>query len=160
LPVGRGQGVRGKPALRIVQRFHVKPSPETTNSFPATSGRPRILTHSRHPPPRSNERDNLQSLTAGETVSSDESPLLGQRLSKIAHIRRALQKAKDPARWAPLASSTSFSAQAAHFHSPPDSGHVAASHRSATKSADARRGAAHGGELRQATGSCCGGRRR
>src|SRR5580693_6184298 len=70
-----------------------------------------------------------KSLTAGETASfTDESPLLGQRLSKIAHIRRALQKAKDPARWAPLASSTSFSAQAAHFHSPPDSGHVAASH--------------------------------
>ena len=82
-----------------------------------SAGRPRILTHSRHPPPRSNERDNLQSLTAGEAASfTDESPLLGQRLSKIAHIRRALQKAKDPARWAPLASSTSFSAGATQRH--------------------------------------------
>jgi hypothetical protein len=35
----------------------------------------------------------------------------------------------------------------------PDSGRIAASHRSATKSADARRGAAHGGELRQAAGA-------
>jgi len=52
-----------------------------------------------------------------------------------------------------LASSTSFQAQAAHFRFPPDSGHLAASHRSATKSADARRGAAHGGELRQAAGA-------
>ena len=33
-----------------------------------------------------------------------------------------------------------FQAQAAHFRSLPDSGHIAASHRSATKSADARRG--------------------
>jgi hypothetical protein len=51
-----------------------------------------------------------------------------------------------------LASSTSFQAQAAHFRFSPDSGHIAASHRSATKSADARRGAADGGELRQAAG--------
>jgi len=43
-----------------------------------------------------------------------------------------------------LASSTLFQAQAAHFRFSPDSGHIAASHRSATKSADARRGAAHG----------------
>ena len=35
----------------------------------------------------------------------------------------------------------------------PDSGHITASHRSATKSADARRGAAVGGELRQAAGA-------
>ena len=35
----------------------------------------------------------------------------------------------------------------------PDSGHIAASHRSATKSADARRGAADGVELRQAAGA-------
>jgi hypothetical protein len=34
-----------------------------------------------------------------------------------------------------------------------DFGHIAASHRPATKSADARRGAAHGGELRQAAGA-------
>ena len=50
-------------------------------------------------------------------------------------------------------SSTSFQAQAAHFRFSPDSGHIAASHRSATKSADARRGAAHGGELHQAAGA-------
>ena len=50
-------------------------------------------------------------------------------------------------------SSTSFQAQAAHFHFSPDSGHIAASHRSATKSADARRGAADDGELRQAAGA-------
>jgi hypothetical protein len=37
--------------------------------------------------------------------------------------------------------------------SPPDSGRIAASHRSATKSADVRRGAAHGGELHQAAGA-------
>ena len=37
--------------------------------------------------------------------------------------------------------------------SPPIPGHIAASHRSATKSADARRGAAHAGELRQAAGA-------
>jgi hypothetical protein len=35
----------------------------------------------------------------------------------------------------------------------PDFGHIAASHRSATKSADARRGATHDGELRQAAGA-------
>ena len=35
----------------------------------------------------------------------------------------------------------------------PDFGHIAASHRSATKSADARRGAADDGELRQAAGA-------
>jgi hypothetical protein len=35
----------------------------------------------------------------------------------------------------------------------PDSGHIAASHRSATKSADARRGAAVGGELRKVAGA-------
>ena len=46
-------------------------------------------------------------------------------------------------------SSTSFQAQAAHFRLSPDSGHIAASRRSATKSADARRGAALGVELRQ-----------
>jgi hypothetical protein len=51
-----------------------------------------------------------------------------------------------------MGSSTSFQAQAAAraSASPPDFGHIAASHRSATKSADARRGAAVGGELRQA----------
>jgi len=48
-----------------------------------------------------------------------------------------------------LASSTLFQAQAAHFRFSPDFGHIAASHRSATKSADARRGAALGGELGQ-----------
>jgi hypothetical protein len=47
-------------------------------------------------------------------------------------------------------SSTSFRAQTARFRFSPDCGHIAASHRSATKSADARRGAAVGGELRQA----------
>jgi hypothetical protein len=40
------------------------------------------------------------------------------------------------------------SAQAARFRFSPDSGRIAASHRSATKSADARRSAADGGELR------------
>jgi hypothetical protein len=45
------------------------------------------------------------------------------------------------------------SAQAARFRLSPNSGHIAASHRSATKSADARRGAAVGGELRQAAGA-------
>jgi hypothetical protein len=44
-------------------------------------------------------------------------------------------------------SSTSFHAEPAYFHFSPDSGHIAASHRSATKSAEARRGAADGGEL-------------
>jgi hypothetical protein len=52
-----------------------------------------------------------------------------------------------------LASSTSFQAQAAHFRFSPDSGHIAASHRSATKSVDARRGAADGGELHQVAGA-------
>ena len=52
-----------------------------------------------------------------------------------------------------LASSTSFQAQAARFRFSPDSGRIASSHRSATKSADARRGAAAGGELRQAAGA-------
>ena len=52
-----------------------------------------------------------------------------------------------------LASSTSFQAQAVHFRFSPNSEHIAASHRSATKSADARRGAAHGGELRQGAGA-------
>jgi hypothetical protein len=47
----------------------------------------------------------------------------------------------------------SFQAQAAHYRFCADSGHIAASHRSATKSADARRGAAVGGELRQAAGA-------
>ena len=37
-----------------------------------------------------------------------------------------------------LASSTSFQAQAAHFRFSPDSGHIAASHRSASKLADAQ----------------------
>ena len=37
--------------------------------------------------------------------------------------------------------------------SSPNSGHIAALHRSATKSADARRGAAVGGEFRQAAGA-------
>ena len=50
------------------------------------------------------------------------------------------------------ASSTPFQAQAAHFRFSPDSGHIAASHRSASKSAHAR-GAAHGGELHQAAGA-------
>ena len=52
-----------------------------------------------------------------------------------------------------LASSTSFRAQAAHFRFSPDSGHIAASHRSATKSADARRGVAHAGEFAKLTAS-------
>jgi len=52
-----------------------------------------------------------------------------------------------------MASSTSFHAQAAHFRFCPDSGRIAASHRSATKSADARRGAADGGKLRKAAGA-------
>ena len=52
-----------------------------------------------------------------------------------------------------LASSTLFQAQAAHFRFSPDFGHIAASHRSATKSPDARRGAADDGELRQAAGA-------
>ena len=52
-----------------------------------------------------------------------------------------------------LASSTSFQAQAAHFRFSPDSGHIAASDRSATKSVDARRGAAVGCELRQVAGA-------
>ena len=38
-----------------------------------------------------------------------------------------------------LASSTLFQAQAAHFRFSPDYGHIAESHRSATKSAEARR---------------------
>ena len=46
-----------------------------------------------------------------------------------------------------------FQAQAAHFRSLPDSGRIAVSHHSATKSADARRGAAVDGELRQAAGA-------
>jgi hypothetical protein len=46
----------------------------------------------------------------------------------------------------------SLQAQAARFRFSPNSGRIAASHRSATKSADARRGAADGGELRQAAG--------
>jgi hypothetical protein len=45
-----------------------------------------------------------------------------------------------------------FQAQAAHFRFSPDSRRIAASHRSPTKSADARRGAVHGVELRQAAG--------
>jgi hypothetical protein len=45
------------------------------------------------------------------------------------------------------------SSAAAHFHFSPDFGHIAASRRSATKSADARRGAADDSELRQATGA-------
>ena len=52
------------------------------------------------------------------------------------------------ARYVAVGSSTSFQAQAAHRFSP-DSGHIAASHRSATKSADARQGAADDGELRK-----------
>ena len=50
-------------------------------------------------------------------------------------------------------SSRSFQAQAECFRFSPDFGHIAASRRSATKSADARRGAAHGGELRQVAGA-------
>ena len=50
-------------------------------------------------------------------------------------------------------SSTLFQAQAARFRFSPNSGRIAASHRSATKSADAQRGAAVGGELRQAAGA-------
>ena len=42
--------------------------------------------------------------------------------------------------------------QATHFRFSPDSGYIAASHRSASKSADAR-GTAHGGELHQAAGA-------
>src|ERR1700722_19413021 len=45
------------------------------------------------------------------------------------------------------------STQAAHFRFFPDSGHIAASRRPASKSADARRGAADDGELRQAAGA-------
>jgi hypothetical protein len=45
-----------------------------------------------------------------------------------------------------------FKRKPAHFRFSPDCGR-AASYRSATKSADARRGAAHGGELRQAAGA-------
>ena len=52
-----------------------------------------------------------------------------------------------------MASSTSFQPQAARFRFSPNSGHIAASHRSATKSADARRSAAIGGELHQAAGA-------
>ena len=48
--------------------------------------------------------------------------------------------------------SSSFHAQPAHFCFSADSGHIDASHRSATP-ADARRGAAHGGELRQVAGA-------
>jgi hypothetical protein len=44
-------------------------------------------------------------------------------------------------------------ATAIHVRFSPDSGRIAASDRSATKSADARRGAAHGGELGQAAGA-------
>src|SRR5580693_328463 len=44
------------------------------------------------------------------------------------------------------------SAQAAHVRLSPDSRHSVASRRSATKSADARRGAADDDELRQAAG--------
>ena len=51
-----------------------------------------------------------------------------------------------------MGQSTSFQAQAARFRFSPDSGHIGASRRSATKSADARRGAADDGELRQAAG--------
>jgi hypothetical protein len=50
-------------------------------------------------------------------------------------------------------SSTSFQAQAAHFRFSPDFGHIAASRRQATKSADALRSAADGAELRQAAGA-------
>src|SRR5580693_8032874 len=51
--------------------------------------------------------------------------------------------------WLHPRSSTLFQAQAAHFHFSPDSGPIAASHRSATKSADAQRGAAHGEEWKR-----------
>jgi hypothetical protein len=50
-------------------------------------------------------------------------------------------------------SSMSFQVQIARFRFSPDSGRIASSHRSATKSADVRRGAAVGGELRQAAGA-------
>jgi hypothetical protein len=46
----------------------------------------------------------------------------------------------------------SFQVQIARFRFSPDSGRIASSHRSATKSADVRRGAADGGELRQVAG--------
>ena len=52
-----------------------------------------------------------------------------------------------------MRSSTSFQVQIARFRFSPNSGHIAASHRSATKSADARRGVADDGELRQAAGA-------
>ena len=52
-----------------------------------------------------------------------------------------------------LASSTSFGVQPPPFRFSPNSGRIAASYRSATKSADARRGAGHDGELRQAAGA-------
>ena len=48
--------------------------------------------------------------------------------------------------------STSFQAQTAALPLLPRSGHIAALHRSATKSAEARRGAADDDELRQAAG--------
>src|SRR4029078_3032122 len=47
-------------------------------------------------------------------------------------------------------SSTSFQVQIARLRFSADSGHIAASHRLATKSADARQGAADDGELHQA----------
>ena len=48
-----------------------------------------------------------------------------------------------------IGSSKSFQAQIARFRFSPDSGQIAASRRPATKSADARRGAADDGEIRQ-----------
>jgi hypothetical protein len=48
-------------------------------------------------PPRSNEGDTLHPTAAGEAAFiDDKSRFLGQRLCRIAHIGRALQKAKDP----------------------------------------------------------------
>jgi len=46
-----------------------------------------------------------------------------------------------------------YPSECPHFQFAPDSGRIAASYRSATKSADARRGAGDDGELRQAAGA-------
>jgi hypothetical protein len=52
-----------------------------------------------------------------------------------------------------MRSSTYFKRKPQRFRFSPNSGHIAASHRSATKSAVARRDAAVGGELRRAAGA-------
>ena len=60
---------------------------------------------------------------------------------------------EDPPSNVAVGSSMSFQAQAAYFRFSPDSGRIDAWYRSATKSADARRGAAVGGELHQTAGA-------